>query len=126
MARGAPLPAQARQPGLSITIAEWLQRFAADHDGTALIVAKTVGSLLIENGPRAWFKLSRICDLTGQPDAVVAGILSRLRRRGRLHFERRDERHDGVDPEYRFTIPAELPEVIERARVWPTMEEQKR
>jgi hypothetical protein len=43
MAEGAPLPAQARQPGLSIAIAEWLRRLASDHDGAALIVAKTVG-----------------------------------------------------------------------------------
>jgi hypothetical protein len=118
----APLPDTTQ----GVAIAEWLQRLAADHDGPALIVAKTVGSLMIEDGPSAWFKLSRICYLTRQPDAVVAGILSRLRQRGRLHFERRNERHDGVDPEYRFTIPAELPEVIERARVWPTMREQKR
>jgi hypothetical protein len=124
MAKGyrAPLPDTTQ----GAAIAKWLQRLAADHDGTALIVAKTVGSLLIEDGPGAWFKLSRICDLTGQPDAVVAGILSRLSRRGRLHFKRRDERYDGVDPEFCFTIPAELPEVIERARVWPTMREKKR
>jgi hypothetical protein len=28
-----------------VTIADWLQRVAADHDGVPLIVAKTVGSL---------------------------------------------------------------------------------
>jgi hypothetical protein len=39
---------------LSTVIAAWLQQLAADHDGVALIVAKTVGSLLIEDGPRAW------------------------------------------------------------------------
>jgi hypothetical protein len=111
---------------LANIIAAWLRRLAADHRGPALMVAKTVGSLLIEDGPCAWFKLSRICDLTGQPHAVVAGILHRLSRRGRLHFQRRDQRHDGVDPEYRFTLPTELPELVERARVWTTMEEQKR
>jgi hypothetical protein len=52
-------------------IAEWLQRLAADHDGTALIVAKTVGSLMIEDGPGAWFKLSRICYLTRQSSVGV-------------------------------------------------------
>jgi hypothetical protein len=106
-------------------IAEWPRGLAADHDGAALIVAKTVGSLLIEDGPCAWFKLSRICDLTGQ-SPEVAGILYRLSRRGRLHFRRRDERHDGVDPEYRFTIPTEMPELIERTRVWATTEVKKR
>jgi hypothetical protein len=107
-------------------IATWLHRLAADHDGAALIVAKTVGSLLIEDGPCAWFKLSRICDLTGQPNAVVTDILYRLSRRGRLYFRRRDECHDGVDPEYRFTIPTEMPELIERTRVWATTEVKKR
>jgi hypothetical protein len=124
----APLStgAQAPQPELSIINTKWLHRLATDHDGAALIVAKTVGSLMIEDGPQAWFKLSRICELTGQPAAVVAGILSRLSRRGRLRFNRRDDRYDGVDPEFHFTIPSELPEVIERARVWPTTEVKKR
>jgi hypothetical protein len=112
------------KPG--VTIAEWLHRLAADHGGTALIVAKTVGSLIIEDGPDMWFKLSRISCLTAQSPNIVAGILSRLRRRGRLHFERRDDRHDGVDPEYRFTIPTEMPELIERTRVWATTEVKKR
>jgi hypothetical protein len=112
------------KPG--VTIAEWLHRLAADHGGTALIVAKTVGSLMFEEGAEVWFKLSRICDLTGQPDAVVTGILYRLSRRGRLHFRRRDERHDGVDPEYRFTIPTEMPKLIGRTRVWATTEVKKR
>jgi hypothetical protein len=105
------------------SLSKWLRRLAADHDGAALIVAKTVGSLMIEDGPGAWFKLSRICDLTGQSDAVVAGILYRLSRRGRLHFKRRDDRHDGIDPEFRFTIPTKSPEVIERARVWLSRED---
>jgi hypothetical protein len=38
---------------------KWLQRLAADHDGVALIVAKTIGSLMIEDGADEWFKLSR-------------------------------------------------------------------
>ena len=50
----------------------------------------------------------------------------RLRNHGRLHYERRDDRHDGVDPEYRFTIPTEMPEQIEHTRVWATMEVKKR
>jgi hypothetical protein len=56
----------------------------------------------------------------------VAGILYRLRHRGRLQFERRDDRHDGLDPEYQFTIPTEMPEQIERTRVWATKEVKKR
>ena len=119
----APLPDSTR---LGVDLAVWLRRLAADHDGAALIVAKTVGSLMIEDGQDMWFKLSRICDLTGQSSEVVAGILHRLRGRGRLHFERRDDRHDGIDPQYRFTIPTEMPERIERTRVWATMEVKKR
>jgi hypothetical protein len=114
------------EPNLGVVMGEWLQLLAADHDGVALIVAKTVGSLMIEDGPDMWFKLRRISGLTGQSPQVVAGILHRLRGRGRLHFERRDDRQDGVNPEYRFTIPAEMPEQIERARVWPTTEVRKR
>jgi hypothetical protein len=111
---------------LGVALDEWLRRLAADHDGAALIVGKTVGSLMIVDGQNMWFKLSRISDLTGQSPDIVAGILHRLRGRGRLHFERRDDRHDGVDPEYRFTIPTEMPELIERTRVWPTKEVKKR
>jgi hypothetical protein len=110
---------------LGVVLTEWLRRLAADHDGTALIVAKVVGSLMFEDGAEMWFKLSRICDLTGQSSDVVAGILYRLRHRGRLQYERRDDRHDGVDPEYRFTIPTEMPEQIERTRVWPTKDARK-
>jgi hypothetical protein len=94
---GSSLP----ETKLRVALADSLRRLAADHDGTALIVAKIVGSMMIEKGPDTWFKLSRISDLTGLSPAIVAGILHRLRRRGRLHFERRD----GVDREYRFTIP---------------------
>jgi hypothetical protein len=112
--------------GLGVVLADWLRRLAADHDGVALIVAKTVGSLMIEEGPDLWFKLSRISYLTGLSPDLIAGILYRLRRRGRLHFERRDEGHDGVDSEYRFTVPTEMPEQIERARVWATSEVKKR
>jgi hypothetical protein len=128
---------------LGLGLEDWLRRLAGDHDGAALLVAKTVGSLMFEDGPDGWFRLSRIRDLTGQPPAVVAGILQRLRRRGRLDFERRDGsqsgrhdgdhhgyqqagRHDDADPEYRFTIPTEMPEQIERTRVWPTKEVNKR
>jgi hypothetical protein len=129
---------------LGIVLAEWLRRLAGDHDGAALLVAKTVGSLMFEDdGPDGWFRLSRICDLTGQSPAVVAGILRRLRRRGRLDFERRDGspggRHDGdhhgrqhagryddSDPQYRFTIPTEMPEQIERTPVWATTGVRKR
>jgi hypothetical protein len=32
----------------------------ADHDAPALIVGKTIGSLMIMDGPDKWFKLSRI------------------------------------------------------------------
>ena len=117
---------QPPETNLGVTLDKWLQRLVADHDGTALIVAKTVGSLMFEDGPDMWFKLSRISDLTGQSPNIVAGILHRLRHRGRLHFERRDDRHDGVDQEYRFTIPTEMPELIERTRVWPTKEVKKR
>jgi hypothetical protein len=106
----------------STSIEAWLQRLAADHDGTALIVAKTIGSLMIEDGLGAWFKLSRICDLTGQSPSIVAGILHRLRRRGRLYVERRGDVREGVDPEYRFTIPTKMPERIGRDRVWSRTE----
>jgi hypothetical protein len=109
-----------------VALTEWLLRLAADHDGAALIVAKTVGSLMIEDGQDMLFKLSRISGLTGLSPDHITGILYRLRRRGRLHFERRDDRHDGVDPEYLFTIPAEMPELIERTRVWATTEVKKR
>jgi hypothetical protein len=111
---------------LGVLLEGWLQRLRTDHDGTALIVAKTVGSLMFEDGAEVWFKLSRISDLIGVSPNIVAGVLYRLRHRGRLHFERRDDRHDGVDPEYRFTIPTEMPEQIERTRVWATMEVKKR
>jgi hypothetical protein len=104
--------------GLNDKLAAWLQQLAADHDGDALFVAKTVGSMMIEQGPGTWFRLSAICALAEQPSAIVEGILHRLRRRGRLHFERRDEQYDGVAPEYRFTIPTEMPERLERDRVW--------
>jgi hypothetical protein len=114
------------ETNLGIDLDQWLRRLAADHDGPALIVAKTVGSLMFENGPDMWFKLSRISDLTRVSPHIVAGILYRLRHRGRLHFERRDDRHDGLDPEYRFTIPTEMPEQIERTRVWATKEVKKR
>jgi hypothetical protein len=102
-------------------IAHWLRRLAADHDGVALIVAKTVGSLMFEDGQDSWFQLRRISGLTGQSPEVVAGILYRLRGRGRLHFERREDRQDGVNPEYRFSIPTKMPE-RERARVWQSSE----
>jgi hypothetical protein len=106
----------------STVIAAWLRLLSADHDGTALIIAKTIGSMMIEDGPDKWFRLSRISDLTEQSPATIAGILHRLRRRGRLHFERRDEQYDGVDPEYRFILPTEMPERLERDRVWRKME----
>jgi hypothetical protein len=106
----------------STVIAAWLQQLASDHDGVALIVAKTVGSLMIEDGPDMWFKLSRICALTGQSPAIVAGILYRLRHRGGLYFKRRSDPHEGVDPEYQFTIPRKMPKRIEPNRVWRKME----
>jgi hypothetical protein len=111
---------------LGVLLDDWLRRLAADHDGRALIVAKTIGSLMIEYGPRSWFKLRRISNLTGQSPDVVAGILYRLRSRGRLHFERRNDHQYDVDPEYRFTIPTEMAEQIERTRVRPTKEVKKR
>jgi hypothetical protein len=74
---------------LTNIIVEWLRRLAADHDGAALIVAKTVGLLMMGDGHDRWFKLRRIAGLTGQAPEVVAGNLHRLRGRGRLHFERR-------------------------------------
>jgi hypothetical protein len=81
---------------LGVVLADWVQRLAADHDGTALIVAKTVGSLMIEDGPDMWFKLSRISYLTGLFPDIITGILYQLRRRGRLQFERRDDRQDDI------------------------------
>jgi hypothetical protein len=111
---------------LGVLLDDWLRRLATDYDGTALIVAKTIGSLMIEDGPRSWFRLRRISSLTGQSPDVVAGILYRLRSRGRLHFECRNDHQDGVDSEYRFTIPTEMAEQIERTRVWPTKEVKKR
>jgi hypothetical protein len=48
-------------PSPADTITKLLQRLAADHDGAALIVAKTVGSLMFEDGPRAWYEaMSRV------------------------------------------------------------------
>jgi len=111
---------------LGVVLTDWLRRLAADHDGVSLVVAKTVASLMIVDGPDMWFRLSRISDSAGQYPGAVAGILRRLRHHGRLHYERRDDRHDGVDPEYRFTIPTEMPEQIEHTRVWATMEVKKR
>jgi hypothetical protein len=107
---------------LSTVIAAWLQQLAADHEGAALIVAKTVGSLMIEDGPEMWFNLKRISALAEQSPSVVAPILHRLRLRRRLRFERRGDLQDGVDHEYRFIIPTETPERIERDRVWRKME----
>ena len=120
MGKSSPLETK-----LGLALEDWLRRLAADHAGVALIVAKAVGSLMIEEGLDMWFKLSRISYLTGLSPDLIAGILYRLRRRGRLQFERRD-RHDGVDPEYRFTVPTEMPEQIERTRVWATKEVKKR
>jgi hypothetical protein len=94
---------------LSTVIAEWLQQLAADHVGVAFIVAKTVGSLMIEDGPEMWFKLNRISDLTEQSPAIVAGILHRLRRRGRLHFVRRDDPRAGVEAQRSRNIFFSLP-----------------
>lgn len=79
---------QPPETNLGVTLDKWLQRLVADHDGTALIVAKTVGSLMFEDGPDMWFKLSRISDLTGQSPNIVAGILHRLRHRGRRNEQR--------------------------------------
>jgi hypothetical protein len=107
---------------LSTEIAAWLQRLAADHDGDALNVAKTVGSLMIEDGPEMWFKLNRICALTGQSPASVAAILYRLRHRRRLYFKRRSDRHEGVGAEFQFILPRKMPKPIERDRVWRKME----
>jgi hypothetical protein len=59
-----------RKSSLSIAIDKWLRRLVENRDDAALIVAMTVGSLLIEDGPHAWFKLSRIVALTGQPHAI--------------------------------------------------------
>jgi hypothetical protein len=69
---------------------------------------------------------SRISDLIGVSPHIVAGILYRLRHRGRLRFQWREDCHDGLDPEYRFTLPTEMPEQIERTRVWATKEVKKR
>jgi hypothetical protein len=138
MGKSSPLETK-----LGVALEDWLRRLAGDHDGVALIVAKTVASLMILDGPDMRFGLTRICDLTGQSPEVVAGILQRLRRRGRLDFERHDSsqggrhdgdhqgrqhagRHDDSDPQYRFTIPTEMREQIERTRVWPTKEVKKR
>jgi hypothetical protein len=70
--------------------------------------------LMIEDGPSAWFKLRHICDLTRQSPELVAGILHRLRARGRLGFERRCPE---VRAEFRFTIPTDLSAPVERVRV---------
>jgi hypothetical protein len=102
---------------LSTVIDAWLRQLAADHDGVALIVAKTVGSLMIEDGLEMWFKLNRISDLTELSPGIVAGILYRLRERGRLYFKRRGDHQEGVDPEYQFTLPRKMPKRIERDRV---------
>jgi hypothetical protein len=107
---------------LSNLIAAWLHQLAADHDGVALNVANTVGSLMIEDGPKMWFKLNRISDLTGLSPGVVSAILYRLRHRGRLYFKRRSGRDEGVDPEFQFILPRKMPKPIERDRVWRKME----
>jgi hypothetical protein len=104
---------------LSTVIAEWLQQLAADHDGVAFIVAKTVGSLMIEDGPEMWFKLNRISYLTGLPPGVVAAVLYRLRHRHRLYFKRRGDRDEGIDAaEFQFILSRKMPKPIERDQVW--------
>jgi hypothetical protein len=90
-------------PLLSTSVAAWLQGLGSDHAGGALNVAKIVGSLMIENGPSEWHKLSRISALAGQPNAGVAAILYRMRGRGHLRLEHPPD-HDVVDPEYRFVL----------------------
>src|SRR5262249_47270336 len=112
-------------PELGVVLADWLRRLAADHDGAALSVAQAIASLIIEDGQEMWFALRRISDLTEVSTDNVAGILRRLRHRGRVHFERRDDRRDGVNPEYRFTIPSEGHKPVVRTRVWPTKEVKK-
>jgi hypothetical protein len=107
---------------LSTVIAAWLQQVAADHVGPPLIVAKIVGSLMIEHGPDMWFRLSDISELTGQSPGIVAGILYRLRHRGRLYFKRRSEHHEGVDAEFQFILPRKMPKPFERDRVRGKME----
>jgi hypothetical protein len=106
-------------------LTEWVRRLAADHDGAALIVANTVAALMFEDGAEMWFKLSRICALTEQSPVIVAGILSRLRHRGRLYFKRRSDPHEGVDPEFQFILPRKMPRPFERDRVQRKMEVKK-
>jgi hypothetical protein len=84
------------ETNLGIDLAGWLRRLAADHDGPALVVAKAVGSLMFEDGPGMWFKLSRISYLTGLSPDMITGILHWLRRRHPLQFERRDDRLDDI------------------------------
>jgi hypothetical protein len=108
---------------LSTMIDEWLRRLVADHDGmAAVIVATTIGSLMIEEGPHKGFKLSRLSELSGLSPGIVVGILHGLRRNRRLFFKRRGDLRDGVDHEYRFTIPTKMPERVERDRIWSKME----
>ena len=64
---------------LGVVLTDWLRRLAADHDGVSLVVAKTVASLMIVDGPDRWFRLSRISDSAAQYPGAVAGILRRLR-----------------------------------------------
>jgi hypothetical protein len=68
---------------LSTKIAAWLQRLAADHGVPALIVAKIVGSTMIEKGAdigeglavNSRLQLSRISDLTKLSPTIVFGMV---------------------------------------------------
>jgi hypothetical protein len=62
-----------------------------------------VGSLMIEDRPNVWFKLSRISGLTGLSPEIIAGILYQLRLRlrrarpapSRLQVHRKKKRPHG-------------------------------
>jgi len=103
------------KPATHPTIESWLHQVAADHDGMPLIVAKAVAAIMVDASSDHWIALRRVCDITGLPSNTVAGILYRLRDRGRLGFDRRGAE---VRAEFRFTVPTEMQPIVERVRVW--------
>jgi hypothetical protein len=109
--------ARPRQGTSPTKLSDWLRQLAADHDGPALIVAKAVASIMVDASSDHWIALRRVCEITGLPSDTVAGILYRLRQRGRLGFDRRGPE---LRAEFHFTIPTDTQPIVERERVWNT------
>ena len=113
--------AQAR-PGLITRTLDRLQAF----DGAFLrhLEEQQIGFLMIR-AARTCGSRSRISYLTRLSPDIITSILYRLRRRGRLHFERRDDRQDdisacGVTPTDRHVCRPTKPPSTPPAWSWPT------